>query len=219
MFLWQDFRYFPGHPRDKEQGLRLDEGTWNRLVEGLPTLIGVAKTDGCRADYVYDEDAAFILTGPFKLTAYKDGFVDAHETEQLACRMKYWMFNRPAPCQRDRSFKPCPRCWSRWVLDGERRWQALHGIVPDSFMRRVIAASGAGVAATPVQGPNGSTRPAPAACPAAPGAAPMGPSLQSSGANAGATFHEQLCQVMAWRTQGLLSDSEFAAAKRQLGLA
>ena len=86
----------------------MGEGTWTRLIEGLPTLIGVAKTDGCRAGYVYDEDSASILTGPFKLTAYKDGFADAHETEQLACRMKYWMFNRPAPCQRNRSFKPCP---------------------------------------------------------------------------------------------------------------
>ena len=61
-FLWQDFRYNPGHPSKDDQGLRVDEGTWNRLLEGLPTLIGVAKTDGSRADFVFDEDVAFFFT-------------------------------------------------------------------------------------------------------------------------------------------------------------
>ena len=56
--------------------------------EGLPTLIGVAKTDGSRADFVYREDGVFICTGPFKLQAYEGGRVDQCETEQLDCRMK-----------------------------------------------------------------------------------------------------------------------------------
>merc|ERR1712214_151887 len=93
VFLWQDFRYCPGHPRGQEQGLRLDEGTWNRLLEGLPTLIGVAKTDGSRGDFVYDEDAAFVLTGPSMMAAYKSGVVAEYETAQLTCRVKYWHFS------------------------------------------------------------------------------------------------------------------------------
>ena len=86
-------------------------------------------------------------------------------------------------------------------------------------MRNVIAASGADAAAKPVQNPSGSSLAAPAACPAAPGAPPVCPGVQSSGTSTGATFYEQLCQLMAWRTQGLLSDAEFTAAKRKLGLA
>eukprot|EP00974_Lingulodinium_polyedra_P037332 3581827-Lingulodinium_polyedra.AAC.1 len=140
VFLWQDFRYCPGHPRLQEQGLRLDEGTWNRLAEGLPTLVGVAKTDGARADFVFDEDVAFILTGPGPLTAYKNGVVDDYETAQLTCRMKYWAFARPAPQERLRAFKPCAWCWSRWVLHGEVEWQARRGIPPDAFMAKAIAA-------------------------------------------------------------------------------
>ena len=46
VLLWQDFRFNPGHPQREEVGLRLDIGTWNRLLEGLPTEIGVPKTDG-----------------------------------------------------------------------------------------------------------------------------------------------------------------------------
>ena len=41
-FLWQDFRYNPGHPGRKEDvGLQVDEGTMNRMWEGLPTLFEV----------------------------------------------------------------------------------------------------------------------------------------------------------------------------------
>ena len=105
LFLWQDFRYSPGHPHKEEQGLRLDEGTWNRLLEGLPTRIGVSKSDGNRADFVYDEDAAFIFTGPFRLVAYRNGFPNDNETEQLTCRMRYVHLQQPAPVQLDRSFK------------------------------------------------------------------------------------------------------------------
>ena len=97
VLLWQDFRFSPGHPRKGEQGLRIDEGTWNRLLEGLPTLIGVPKSEGSRVDFLYQEDAACIFTGPFELKAYRDGKVDVTETEQLACRMRYITFKKSAP--------------------------------------------------------------------------------------------------------------------------
>ena len=37
LFLWQDFRYAPGKPGRKEDvGLQLDEGSFNRILEGEP---------------------------------------------------------------------------------------------------------------------------------------------------------------------------------------
>lgn len=234
VFLWQDFRYFPGHPREKEQGLRLDEGTWNRLAEGLPTLIGVAKTDGSRGDFVYDEDAAFILTGPFKMTAFKNGFPDERETDQLACRVKYWIFPRAAPEKRDRSFEPCPLCWSRWVLDGELRWQGHHGVQPDDFALKVIKALFGTTPASPAtSGPTasaGSTQAAAMPSPVLPdptgGAATqgslsapaVGTAAQGPVATNAVSFFAELSQLVAWRTQGLLSDTEFVKAKQKLGI-
>ena len=219
LFLWQDFRYNPGHPRDKEQGLRLDEGTWNRLLEGLPTLIGVAKTDGSRGDFVYMEDTAFILTGPFKMQAYKDGCHDAVETEQLDCRVKYVFFNRPAIQRPNRGFKACPKCWSRWILLGELQWVSCHGQPCDTFMQQVqdsLSPNGAGhdilgpMQNLAAQTPDGLASASPA---------------QSSFThrpdhlhNAQDQYFAQLSQLMSWRVQGLLSDTEFANAKKRLGL-
>ena len=184
--------------------------------KGLPTLIGVAKTDGSRADFVYDEDVAFVFTGPCMMAAYKNGVVDDYETAQLTCRVKYWAFSRAAPEQRNRSFKPCALCWSRWLLQGEVAWQANHGIPPDTFTVRVIAALAA--AATPSPG----ARPAPAAAVTPPSAAassacplPLATEPQQPHAE---TFFQQLTQLMAWRQAGLLSDTEFAKAKSMLGL-
>ena len=137
LFLWQDLRYAPGHPQKDEQGLRVDEGTWNRLLEGLPTLVGVAKTDGGRSDFVYDEDAAFLFTGPFELTAWRNGRPDARETEQLATRMRYIQFSRPAPPRDGRTLKPCAFCWSRWLLVGELCWNKACGLPLDDFMSNV----------------------------------------------------------------------------------
>ena len=93
MLLWQDFRYQPGCLNKDDRGLRVDEGTINRLFEGQPTLIGVPKTSGA-ADLVYREDAAMILTGPFKLSACRNGKADLCETEQLDARVKYVLFDR-----------------------------------------------------------------------------------------------------------------------------
>ena len=77
---WQDLRYAPGHPSKEEQGLRIDEGSWNRWLEGLPTLIGVPKSAGTR-DFVCTEDAGFVFTGPFELTAWLHGVPDEYETD------------------------------------------------------------------------------------------------------------------------------------------
>ena len=87
LLLWQDLRYAPGHPSKEEQGLRIDEGTWNRLLEGLPTLIGVPKSAGAR-DFVYTEDAGFVFTDPFELTAWRNGVPDEYETVQLTTRLQ-----------------------------------------------------------------------------------------------------------------------------------
>ena len=216
IFLWHDFRYCPGHPRLQDQGLRLDEGTWNRLLEGLPTLIGVAKTDGSRGDFVYDEDVAVVLTGPSMLQAYKNGVVDEYETDQITCRVKYWAFSRPAPEQCNRGFKACALCWSRWLLQGEVNWQATHGIPPDTFTAKVIAGlAGSGT-------PSASLPPGPAAADTPPSAAASSaaawplPTIEQQAHSE--TFFQQLSQLMAWRQTGLLSDSEFATAKQRLGL-
>ena len=107
-------------------------------------------TDGPRGDNVYNEGAAFIFTSPPFLTAYKNGYVDEHETEQLSCRMKYWVFPRAAPDTRNRSFKPCPACWSKWLLAGELQWQTDHGIPPDAFATKLLAA---GIGHTPAAPP------------------------------------------------------------------
>ena len=126
----------------------MDEGTWNRWLEGLPTLIGVAKTDGSRSDFVYNEDAAFIFTGPFELTAYRNGQMDEYETEQLACRMRYVRFSRPAPQQGlDRSFKACAMCWSQWLLQGALAKHMSTGAPLDAFMTKVFETLGQGVSA------------------------------------------------------------------------
>ena len=142
VILWQDLRYNPGHPRKEEQGLRIDEGTWNRLLEGLPTLIGVPKSDGSRADFVYDDDAAFIFTGPFELLAFRNGMVDQMETEQLNCRMQYIIFGRPAPPQVNRGLKHCAWCWSRWILRGELLWRRQQGVARDEFLKKVACQLG-----------------------------------------------------------------------------
>ena len=198
LFLWHDFRYAPGHPRKDEQGLRLDEGTWNRLLEGLPTLIGVPKTDGSRTDFVYNEDGAFIFTGPFKLQAYKDGRPDSVETAQLSCRLKYVEFARAAPDRQNREFKPCGLCWSRWLLRGECAWRASHGVESDDFAVKVRTAL-------------------PAETTAAMPPAAEAPSPRPTAAPRGAVF-EQLAQLMTWRAQGMLTDEEFTNAKRLFGL-
>ena len=136
LFLWHDFRYNPGHPGRDEQGLRIDEGTWNRLLEGLPTRIGVPKT-GDRTDFLYDEDAAFIFTGPFEMTAYKNGKPDAKETAQLACRVQHVHFSTQSRgVYRGQGLQPCPKCWSRWLLEGAVDWEkAAQGRVVDPFLQ------------------------------------------------------------------------------------
>ena len=142
LLLWQDFRYNPGHPSEKEQGLRLDIGTWNRLLEGLPTRIGVPKTDGARMDFVYDEDAPLIATGPFMPTGYKNGVPSDKETEQITCRIKFFHFMRPAPEGLNRDFKPCALCWSRWVLEGEIGWRQANAQPLDQLLTKVAARLG-----------------------------------------------------------------------------
>ena len=62
---WQGFRDDRGHPQKEEQGiaghqLRLDVGTWTRLLEGLPTCIGVPKSDGSWSNFMCQEDAPFV---------------------------------------------------------------------------------------------------------------------------------------------------------------
>jgi hypothetical protein len=216
-FLWQDFRYNPGHPSKDDQGLRLDEGTWNRLLEGLPTLIGVAKTDGSRADFVFDEDVAFFFTGPFELTAFRNGRIDARETDQIATRIQYVRFDRPAPPRRGKAPKPCAFCWSRWVLAGQLQWMRDNAVACDEYFTRVEAME-AGIAlppALPIAAATVSGRVAtPVVAPVA-AASSVGPSPSPLDPQ---QMFEKLEKLMAWRSDGRLSESEFVAAKRALGL-
>jgi hypothetical protein len=201
VFLWQDLRYNPGHPQKEMQGLRLDEGTWNRLLEGLPTNIGVAKSDASRGDFTYNEDASFIFTGPFELKAYRGHYVDEKETEQLACRMKYIFFSRAAPQVRNRGFKHCPMCWSRWILKGEAQWQRLRGIAPDSFLQKVLSA----IPVECVQGV-GATQPVLPVC------------LAQGSADVAPVRFERLREMIAWHEQGYLTNAQFESAKLAMGL-
>ena len=200
LILWHDFRYAPGHPKEKEQGMRLDQGTFDRLLEGLPTRVGVPKSDGLRRDFTYTEDAAFIFTGPFYLTAYKNGVPDAHETDQLSCRFKYVPFARPAPPSGglNRSFKPCPCCWAKWILQGELRWRIREGRAVDGCLVVVAAAGGTGTPTAHGTPPSQAEPPRVETTP---------PDLM-----------DRLRQLIEWRSAGHLSDTEFQNAKQALGL-
>ena len=232
LYLWHDFRYSPGHPKKEEQGLRLDEGTWNRLLEGLPTRIGVAKSDSSRTDFVFHENTPFIFTGPFKLAAYRNGRFDPKETEQLSCRLKYWEFAREAPDYRDRSFKPCAACWARWVLRGEMDYRVRAGQELDDFLARAHGALGrhgaAAAAAPPAPQDPQAALSANHGGVAQPGL-PVHPPVHARGLPqpvAGNTeptasareWFARLEKLMDWRAQGFLTEREFVAAKARLGL-
>ena len=222
LFLWQDFRYAPGKPGPKEErGLQLDEGSMNRLLEGLPTLVEVPKNDG--VDFVFDEDTPFIATGPFKLVAYKDGEPDEFETDQLTTRPQYFRFPEsiPKPSQKT-GFAPCPRCWAKWLLHGEIAFRQAHGKDPLSTTDIVDRAKAALftnpealVAYERKMAPASSKRAAvgpPATPPRAKGA------TQGEGSTAGEPkkgSFDDLTKLMAWRQAGLLSLEEFEKAKQQ----
>ena len=198
--------------------MRLDEGTWNRILEGLPTLIGVAKSDSSRADFVFDENTPSIITGPFKLIAYRNGRPDAVETEQLSCRVKYWEFSSPTTGPLNRAFKPCPCCWATWIVRGELNYRAHCGDDLGDFLTRAEAAlmPQAGGSAPAAGQPAASSGGMPhAPVPAAP--AIEGPVVDEVAAASHAWFG-QLEKLMAWRERGFLTDAEFAAAKAKLGL-
>ena len=216
-FLWQDFRYNPGHPKKDEQGLRIDEGTWNRLLEGLPTLIGVAKTDGSRADFVFDEDVAFLFTGPFELTAYRNGVVDVRETEQIATRIRYVRFDLPAAPRKGKAPKPCAFCWSRWILFGELQWRCDNGVPLDDFFKKVEAMA-SGVVAAPSPAPPAVVVSGTTAAPVLPTTLAAPPSSSAPVAPRSQDFFEKLSKLIEWHSDGHLSDLEFVAAKRMLAL-
>jgi hypothetical protein len=198
LFLWQDLRYSPGHPLKEQSGLRIDEGTWNRWLEGLPTLIGVAKTDGTRSDFVYDEDAAFVFTGPFPLTAWRNGVPDEKETEQLTTRLMYVYFNRPAPKREGKGPKPCAFCWSRWILLGELYWLRAQSLPVDDFMSKVAGVLEAAEHSPQLANASIIVQPQP---------------------HEPASLMDHLSTLIDWHARGHLNAAEFAAAKMKLGLA
>ena len=193
----------PGHPKKEEQGIRLDIGTWNRLLEGLPTSIGVPKSDGSRSDFTYKEDAPFVATGPFIPTGYRNGVPNQMETDQLTCRLKIYELSRPAPdTGLNRNFKPCPLCWSRWLLDGQIQWSNATGHPLDTTLQKMCNGQRFDVTPTVAPEPSGASPPAAAAASTASG-----------------DFFNQLQSLMEWRRNGLLSEDEFGKAKQKLGLA
>ena len=94
------------------------------------------KSAGAR-DFVYTEDAGFVFTGPFELTAWRNGVPDEYETDQLTTRLQYITFRRLAPPRRGKPMKHCSLCWSRWLLRGEVMWQIQHDHELDDFAQRV----------------------------------------------------------------------------------
>ena len=228
VFLWHDLRYNPGHPHKDEQGLRIDEGTWNRFLEGLPTRIGVSKSDAPHADFVYGQDAAFISTGPFNMAAYRNGKPDATETEQLGTRVNYIEFKRPSPHTLS-SCKPCALCWSRWLLEGELEWQHTQGVTPSAFWLKVATALGqsrasrvalpfASTTATASNAPQGQTPSSAAATLTSRNATTSSSSGSAGQVAPGTPFFNQLSSLIDWRAKGFISDTEFVNAKRKLGL-
>ncbi len=210
LVLFQDFRYAPGHPKKGEQGIRVDEGTFNRLLEGLTTKIGVPKSDGAR-DFDYEGTAPLIFTGPFQITAHRNGVPDKRETDQISSRVKYIFFNAPAPPVLNRSFKTCTVCWARWVLTGEMNCRLKEGRPLGALLEAVRNCC---VPCCP--GASGSLPPRVAA--SAPSASASETLGAAAPASAGAQMMAELDKLIAWRSQGHLTEAEFGAAKRNLGL-
>ena len=205
LFLWQDLRHSPGNPDKDQQGLCVDEGTWSRWLEGLPTLVGVPKTGGSSGDFVYDEDAAFLFTGPFEFVAYRNRQPDPRETEQLSTRVKYVHFATQAPpAAQFGKTKPCGRCWSRWVLSGGLQHRAHGSVEPDAFARKVLATLWPDW--DPSQAPVSGDPDVAAAA-----------SAQPQAVTGDALLH-RLATLIEWRSLGHLTEEEFRAAKRGLGL-
>jgi hypothetical protein len=203
VLLWQDLRYNPGHPQKDGPGLRLDIGTWNRLLEGVPTPIGVPKTDG-RSDFTYTENAPLIATGPFQPIGYKNGFPDDVETAQINCRIKFWLFSVPPPeTGLNRGFKVCTVCWSRWLL--RKALEYYHEEIvdaPDSFLDKVSEHF-----LPPLEPDQQPERPLPVGAPQS-----SGPAEQAD------DQFSKLRQLVQWRSEGALTETEFKQAKGALGL-
>lgn len=212
--MFQDFRYSPGHPKKGEQGIRVDEGTFNRLLEGLPTKIGVPKSDGAR-DFDYTGTAPLFFTGPFQITAFRNGVPDQRETDQINSRVKYINFTAPAPHVLNRAFKTCAVCWARWILMGEMNCRVREGRPLGALLEAAryccvpCGPEPAAAGAPPLRGGSLPPRVAESTPSASASAAP---------ASAGAQMMMELDRLIAWRSQGHLSEVEFVAAKRQLGL-
>ena len=183
------------------------------MLEGLPTIIGVPKSDGGRSDFLYTENAPLIATGPFMPTGYKHGAPNERETEQLTCRMEFWHFQRPALDRGlNRDLQPCPSCWSKWLLQGALAWDRDRGYAPGAMLERQASVS----APTSVRSCAPSERAAllPAMGPAPP---PL-PALAAAPPRGQQGLFEKLKELVEWYEKGLLSATEFAAAKKQLGL-
>jgi len=214
LFLWQDFRYFPGKPGRKEDvGLQIDEGCFNRLLEGEPTLIEVPKNAG--VDFVFSEDTPFVATGPFEFQAYKDGVPNAYETDQLATRMQYFHFGKSVPVkEQNDSLKPCAACYAKWLLHGEIVHRAHHGKHASSTTTIVEEAHALlfpGPYALKGYGVMLQTK-------ASSSSAGSGSSSSTAlGAGSGEKrTYEKLREVVEWKREGLLSEEEFAKAKTRI---
>ena len=168
-----------------------------------------------------------MFTGPFELTAFRNGRMDVRETEQIATRVKYIRFDRPAPPRQGKAPKACSFCWSRWVLYGQLQWMYDGGIPLDDFFKAVefMAQGGVVQPSVPPSAPvvPGRTAPSPvvpvtvtaplSSTPVA--AVPLGSDVVAP--TSGDMFHK-LSKLIEWRCAGHLSEPEFAAAKNALGL-
>ena len=89
------------------------------------------------------------------------------------------------------------------MLSGELQWKTQHGIPLGLCMEKVKDHYGHGKAAVNLMGPGG--------------AVPV-PPQPAHGSMEAQSLMAQLRELMAWRRDGLLSESQFESAKVALGL-
>jgi hypothetical protein len=216
----KDFRYSPGKPGRKDDvGLQLDEGSFNRILEGEPALVEVPKNEGF--DFVFDEDTPFVATGPFELVVYKNGVPNAYETGQLATRLQYVHFTKSIAKEAQNDTRnPCGRCYAKWLLHGEATYREKNSKHPLSttpifeVARETLFPGRFGLqsfAAAMVRDSRKSRVDS--------GDSASSSSMDTTRTSVAAqqkTAFERMKELVAWKEQGLVDEEEFKVLKRKM---
>ena len=139
------------------------------------------------------------------ITAWRKTRPDERESAQLATRLKYIHVQRPAPKLSGPSLRPCPSCWSPWILFGHLCWFEEQQRPLDVFMCKVaVSLRGSPKNISHQRHPQSNER---QAC----------SSSQSLKQDLDVLL-TWLSSLIQWRDAGHLTDAEFSAAQQQLGL-